>query len=113
MTFPTILGSQDPLDLLPDPLPYVDRVTGERRARPGYLTTFFSPRPQYQLELPHPPNFALVDMRYRRDAAKRTGEMNPQVFYRGIVEVIDASQQYSAREKDHAKRVAARLMAVA
>lgn len=112
MTDQPIFGSQDPDDLMQDPLPYVDRVTGERRARPGYLTTFYSPRPEFILDLPHPMNRALVDMRYARRRQVSPGEVAPDVFYRGIVTVIDEDDEYDMAEKAHAKRIAARLAAI-
>ncbi len=112
MTAARIFASQDPADLARDPYPYVDRVTGARQARPGYLTTFHSPRPEFLLKLPHPTNRALVDVRdaHRRDVA--TGRVEHDVFYRGMVTIIAESPEYEQTEKDHAERVVARLAAI-
>lgn len=107
-----IFASQDPEDLLRDPLPFVDRLTGARQAQPGYLTTIHSPRPEFRLQLPHPTNRALVDMRYARRRDLIPGHVDPDIFYRGIVTVIDESDDYDLAEKEHAKLIAARLAAI-
>lgn len=112
MTTTRIFGSQDPSDLLSDPYPYVDSITGARQARPGYLTTFYSPRPEYRLDLPHPANRALVDMRDLRNREVYTGQIDADVFYRGYVTIIDGSDEYDADEKQHAKLIAGRLATI-
>ncbi|MBN9214112.1 MAG: hypothetical protein J0J04_04725 [Microbacterium sp.] len=112
MTTSRIFGSQDPHDLLRDPLPYVDRATGERQWRPGYLTTYYSPRPEYVLHLPHPTNRALVDMRDERNRQVYSGRVDAEVFYAGAVTAIDENPDYDTAEKEHAKRIATLLAAI-
>lgn len=109
MTNPRILSSQDPADLMSDPFPFVDKVTGERKAHPGYLTTIYSPRAEYVLHLPHPTNRALVDMRHRSRAEVYSGKVPPEEFYTAIVKTINGSDEYAPHEKEHAARIAGRL----
>lgn len=109
MTATPIQGSYDPSDLGRDPAPYVDPVTGVRQARPGYLTTVYKPRREYQVTLHHPHNPALADLRERRNREVYVELADPSVFYRGMATLIEQSDQYSDGQKLHAKRVAQRL----
>lgn len=112
MTTKRIFSSQDPDDLRRDPLPYVDRITGERRARPGWMTTIYKPRPEYRLQLPHPTNHALVALRDQAHATLADGMTEPDVFYRGFVTVLDG-EGYEPDQAEHAREVALRLARLA
>lgn len=106
-----ILGSQYPDDLLSDPTPYVHTVTGERGSVRVMLETYWSPRPEYRLQLPHATNTALADLRPERNRKVYTGFVDPATFYSDFADRVLTDSAYSDDEKRHASIVVRRLAA--